>query len=229
MKMKINVRAIDTALVTNVCRYNAVAARPVVCMGSSGWSAASQPDVDVRREASKPASSPVSNVMPKKAMKKKNEKILEASEAKKAMELEVKALLAEDNGWHLNNPDVPDNMICIESEEQLKDIVMNSSAKSAVVVDFFSPGCNACKAMWPKLKKTAAQNSEITFAKVDASNEALRNIVEGLKVTKLPWFLIFEGSTGNLMASFTANLSTFDVLRAEISSMKKCTDKNCNR
>ena len=61
---------------------------------------------------------------------------------------------------------------------------------------------------------------------MNTADEGLMKIAEGLKVQKLPWFLLF--SSGEMVASLTANISTFDVLRAEIASLKECTDPECN-
>ena len=132
-----------------------------------------------------------------------------------------KKLLEKENAWYTD--EAPPNVVNVESEKHLKSLVMS---EKDVVVDFFSPGCLGCKAMWPKVKKLAHQNPEIIFAKVNTMDEGLMKIADGLKVQKLPWFLLF--SCGEMVASLTANLSTFDVLRAEIASLKECTEPECN-
>lgn len=152
----------------------------------------------------------------------------EVTDERHRLEMEVKMLLKEDDSWCVNDRDVPKNIIHVTSPKHLKSLIMNpEELRIGVVVDFFAPSCNACKSMWPKLKQLASQNQEIVFAKVDTSKKELSAMAEGLNVPKLPWFLIFQGSAGDLRSSFTANLTTLDVLRAEISSLKECTDPHC--
>jgi len=146
---------------------------------------------------------------------------LRSHESRQAIEQEVQKLLEKENAWYTD--EAPPNVVNVESEKHLKSLVMS---EKDVVVDFFSPGCLGCKAMWPKVKKLAHQNPEIIFAKVNTMDEGLMKIADGLKVQKLPWFLLF--SCGEMVASLTANLSTFDVLRAEIASLKECTEPECN-
>lgn len=146
---------------------------------------------------------------------------LRSRESRQAIEREVQKLLEKENAWYTG--EAPANVVHVKSEKHLKSLVMS---EKDVVIDFFSPGCLGCKAMWPKVKKLAHQNPEIIFAKVNTADEGLMKIAEGLKVQKLPWFLLF--SSGEMVASLTANISTFDVLRAEIASLKECTDPECN-
>lgn len=146
---------------------------------------------------------------------------LRSRESRQAIEREVQKLLEKENAWYTG--EAPANVVHVKSEKHLKSLVMS---EKDVVIDFFSPGCLGCKSMWPKIKKLAHQNPEIIFAKVNTADEGLMKIAEGLKVQKLPWFLLF--SSGDMVASLTANISTFDVLRAEIASLKECTDPECN-
>eukprot|EP00890_Picochlorum_soloecismus_P000592 jgi/Picsp_1/1533/NSC_05011-R1_thioredoxin-like 1-2 len=146
---------------------------------------------------------------------------LRSHESRQAIENEVQKLLEKENAWYRS--EAPPNVVHVKSEKHLKSLVMS---ERDIVIDFFSPGCLGCKAMWPKVKKLARQNPEIIFAKVNTTDEGLMQIAEGLKVQKLPWFLLF--SSGEMVASLTANLSTFDVLRAEIASLKECAEPECN-
>lgn len=137
----------------------------------------------------------------------------------------MKQLLEQDNGWH-SEPSL-ENMIQITSPKQFKKVVLGLSEDSIVLADFFSPQCHACKTMWPKLKQIAESNPDVTFAMINTALRPMLEMAEGFKVSKLPWFMIFEGGTGSQLASFTANISTISTLRAELAAAKACTDPMC--
>lgn len=63
-------------------------------------------------------------------------------------------------------------------------------------------------------------------AQVNTDEPALRDLAEGLGVTKLPYFQLWRDV--DLVAQFTANISTVQVLRAEIATHKACTDPGCD-
>lgn len=137
----------------------------------------------------------------------------------------MKQLLEQDDGWHCES--LPENMIQISTPKQFKSVVLGLSQDSIVLADFFSPQCHACRSMWPKLKQIAESNPDVTFALINTGSKPMLEMAEGFKVSKLPWFIIFEGSTGKQLASFTANLSTISTLRAELAAAKACTDPMC--
>lgn len=61
----------------------------------------------------------------------------------------------------------PENMHLVQNGEQLVAAISEASAADrAVVVDFFSPSCNGCRTLYPKLKQIAQNNPELTFIKV---------------------------------------------------------------
>jgi thiol-disulfide isomerase/thioredoxin len=59
---------------------------------------------------------------------------------------------------------------------------------------------------------------------VDLSQE-MRELGQGLGVSHLPWFHIWRG--GQLVASFSANVTTVATLRAEIAAHKACEHPAC--
>lgn len=150
------------------------------------------------------------------------------TEARRQLELEVQALLRKEkekeSKW-IRQGDIPENVVFVESKEHLKTLVMQN-VHAAVVVDFFSAECHACKSMWPKIKQLAEQNESVLFAKINTSEPEMAEIADGLNVSKLPWFLIFQGE-GDMVASFTANLKTFNVLRTEVSLAKERAEESC--
>lgn len=150
------------------------------------------------------------------------------TEARRQLELEVQALLEKEkekeSKW-IRQGDIPHNIVFVESKEHLKRLVMQD-VHAAVVVNFFSAECHACKSMWPKIKQLAEQNDTVLFAKINTSEPGMADIADGLSVSKLPWFLIFQGE-GDMVASFTANLKTFNVLRTEVSLAKERAEASC--
>ena len=88
--------------------------------------------------------------------------------------------------------------------------------------------------MESKINALAEQNDDILFAKVNTADEGMAEVAAGLGVPSLPYFLLYSraGEDSNeekeLVSSFTANLSTIDVLRAEISSVKVCLGPGCD-
>jgi thiol-disulfide isomerase/thioredoxin len=149
--------------------------------------------------------------------------------ARQQLELEVQMLLEEQRqeaaNW-LKDELLPENIVVVESKRHLKELIC-SEDYAACIVNFTSPECHACTSLWPKLVQLAEQNPSIMFAKVNTALPEMVDIAEGLSVPKLPWFLIFQGGVSNMVASFTANVTTLNVLRAEISRVKECMDAGC--
>lgn len=56
-------------------------------------------------------------------------------------------------------------------------------------------------------------------------NAELAELGQGMGVTHLPWFHLFRG--GDLVASFSANVTTAEKLKAEIATHKACTVAGC--
>jgi thiol:disulfide interchange protein len=139
---------------------------------------------------------------------------------------EMQRLLRQDDSWH-KDQDAPANIMVATSPQHIKSVLEAADPNSIVVLDFFAPHCRACRGMWGAKKKLAATNPDIIFMKVDATNSQLVPMVKALGVTRMPWFIIMRGGTGDQLASFTANLDTFNVFRAEVAAAKTCTDPQC--
>lgn len=135
----------------------------------------------------------------------------------------MRRLLAKDDSWY-QGP-APSNVVHVTSSEHFRQVIQR--ADSIVMVDFFAPNCYACRSMWPKMKQIASSNPDVTFAMVNTSVEQLGSLANNLGVAKLPWFIIFDGGSGEQRASFTANLGTINVIRAEIAAAKECTAPQC--
>lgn len=95
-----------------------------------------------------------------------------------------------------------------------------------VVVDFFAPWCIGCKTLYPKLRQIAERNQDVSFIKVNCEVEELRQFAADCGIDKLPFFHLYR--SGELVARFSANISTVSVIRAEIASHKECTGPGCS-
>ena len=60
---------------------------------------------------------------------------------------------------------------------------------------------------------------------VNTEGEEMRDLAANLGVAKLPFFQIWRDA--DIVAAFTANISTVAVLRAEIARSKECTEPGC--
>ena len=155
----------------------------------------------------------------------KKSNVLPVSSARRALEEEVQRLLEQEKSRYGSKS--VENLQLVTSKDHLKSLVF-SKEHVATLVAFGSTGCHACRSMESKLVGLAEQNPDIMFAKVNTASPGMAEIAEGLGVPKLPYFLMYNGTERELVASFTANLSTIDVLRAEISNVKECSGPGCD-
>jgi thioredoxin-like negative regulator of GroEL len=144
------------------------------------------------------------------------------------MQMEVLQRLEQENNWWRQGP-MPDNMVVAKNPKQFKSLIVGASPETVIVSYFFSPTCNACRTLYPKLKKIAFKSKDVLFVKCNTGEKEIASLAEGLKISKIPWFVIFSGGpNAGQLASFTANLATVDSLRAEISGAKDCTAPECD-
>ncbi len=159
--------------------------------------------------------------------------VLPVSPARQAMEAEVQRMLEHDKAMYTCSGTATANYEVVESKEHLESLV-GSPAYGATLVMFGSPGCRACRSIDSKLESLAEQNPDVLFAKVNTSEEGMSVVAAGLGVPSLPYFILYsrrgEGPNEDkeLVSSFTANLSSIDVLRAEISGVKECIENGCS-
>jgi thioredoxin-like negative regulator of GroEL len=142
--------------------------------------------------------------------------------------MEVRRALESEDGWWRQGGDTPANMVVSTSPKHFKSLIMGAPKDTIIVSYFFSPTCNACRTLYPKLLQIAKNNKEVLFVKCNTAEKKIASLADGLKVSKIPWFVIFSGGPeAGQLASFTANLATVDSLRAEISGAKDCTAPEC--
>ena len=145
-----------------------------------------------------------------------------SSAARRALEEEVQRLLQAENASYTASTSSTSNYRLVESKEHLKSLIVEAPV---TLVAFGSGGCRSCRSVEPKIVGLARDNPDILFAKVNTGDEGMAALAEGLGVPSLPYFLLYKGS--ELVANFTANLRTIDVLRAEISNVKECMEPGC--
>lgn len=65
-------------------------------------------------------------------------------------------------------------MVFAVSNEMFDDIVQQGkNAGQLVVVKFFAPWCQACKALYPKFIQIAEHNPDVTFVKVCGAQSSI--------------------------------------------------------
>ncbi|CAL5430222.1 unnamed protein product [Camellia sinensis] len=75
--------------------------------------------------------------------------------------------------------------------------------------------CASCRALFPKLCKTAAEHPEILFLKVNFDEN--KPICKNLNVKVLPYFHFYRGADGQL-DSFSCSLAKFKKIKDAIES-----------
>ena len=78
----------------------------------------------------------------------------------------------------------------------------------AVLVDFYTDGCNPCRLMMPVLEELAKEQSTLKIVKVDAA--ANFEVAATFRVQAVPTFLLFQG--GEVRAQFTGARSKRDLI-----------------
>ncbi|KAK3242040.1 hypothetical protein CYMTET_48247 [Cymbomonas tetramitiformis] len=113
--------------------------------------------------------------------------------------------------WWQKDHDV-ENLVEVTSTEEFLNILSDSGDK-LVIVDFFASWCGACRALYPKIVKTAQIEKDIVFVKVNFDEN--KQMCKSLGVKVLPFFHFYRGSEGRL-AAFSASVSKIQRLRDNI-------------
>ncbi|PRW56015.1 Thioredoxin-like 1- chloroplastic [Chlorella sorokiniana] len=151
---------------------------------------------------------------------------LDGRSRKLELQAEARAALEADNSWWKDAADAPANLVSAASKAEYKATILNAAPNQLVVVDYLKASCGACRRLYPKLQQIAVQNPDALFVKVNVDlSQEMRELGQGLGVSHLPWFHIWRG--GQLVASFSANVTTVATLRAEIAAHKACEHPAC--
>ncbi|KAK6147878.1 hypothetical protein DH2020_018790 [Rehmannia glutinosa] len=95
------------------------------------------------------------------------------------------------------------NMIDIHSTQEFLNALSQAGDK-LVIVEFYGTWCASCRALFPKLCRTAAEHPEILFLKVNFDEN--KPMCKTLNVKVLPYFHFYRGADGQL-ESFSCSLA----------------------
>ncbi|KAK8921825.1 hypothetical protein KSP39_PZI020030 [Platanthera zijinensis] len=105
-------------------------------------------------------------------------------------------------------------MIDIHSTKEFLEALSQSGDK-LVVVEFYGTWCGSCRALFPKLCKTAEEHPDILFLKVDFDKN--KPMCRRLNVRVLPFFHFYRGAEGRL-ESFSCSLAKFQRIKDAIAT-----------
>lgn len=101
------------------------------------------------------------------------------------------------------------NMIEVHSAQELIDSLLTAGDK-LVVLDFYAPGCGACRSVHPKICQFAEKNPDVKFVKVNY--EENKSMCYSLRIHVLPFFQLYKGAEGRL-CSFSCTNATIKKFR----------------
>ncbi|CAA6660926.1 unnamed protein product [Spirodela intermedia] len=124
----------------------------------------------------------------------------------------VRAVVAqtdEPQWWEKN---AGPNMIDVHSTEEFISALSNAGDQ-LVIVEFYGTWCGSCRALFPKLCRTAVENPDIVFIKVNFDEN--KPMCKRLNVRVLPYFHFYRGADGQL-ESFSCSLAKFQKIKDAI-------------
>jgi len=108
--------------------------------------------------------------------------------------------------------DAGPNMIDIHSTVEFLDALRDAGDR-LVVVEFYGTWCGSCRALFPRLCRTALENPDILFLKVNFDEN--KPMCKRLNVKVLPFFHLYRGADG-LLEAFSCSLAKFQKLKDAI-------------
>ncbi|CAH9066149.1 unnamed protein product [Cuscuta europaea] len=113
------------------------------------------------------------------------------------------------------------NMIDIHSTKEFLD-ALNQAGDRLVIVEFYGTWCASCRALFPKLRKTAREHYDIVFLQVNFDEN--KPMCESLDVKFLPYFHFYRGADGQL-DSFSCSLAKFQKIKdaIELHNTARCS------
>ncbi|RLN29022.1 hypothetical protein C2845_PM05G26430 [Panicum miliaceum] len=116
----------------------------------------------------------------------------------------------EQPKWWENN--AAPNMIDIHSTVEFLDALRDAGDR-LVIVEFYGTWCGSCRALFPRLCRTALENPDILFLKVNFDEN--KPMCKRLNVKVLPSFHFYRGADG-LLEAFSCSLAKFQKLKDAI-------------
>ncbi|KAL5203005.1 hypothetical protein ABZP36_013957 [Zizania latifolia] len=104
------------------------------------------------------------------------------------------------------------NMIDIHSTQEFLD-ALKDAGERLVIVEFYGTWCGSCRALFPRLCRTAMENPDILVLKVNFDEN--KPMCKRLNVKVLPYFHFYRGADGQLEA-FSCSLAKFQKLKDAI-------------
>ncbi|XP_021279550.1 thioredoxin-like 2, chloroplastic [Herrania umbratica] len=113
------------------------------------------------------------------------------------------------------------NMIDIHSTQEFLN-ALSQAGDRLVIVEFYGTWCASCRALFPKLCKTAEEHPEIIFLKVNFDEN--KPMCKSLNVKVLPYFHFYRGADGQL-ESFSCSLAKFQKIKdaIELHNTARCS------
>ncbi|ONH97799.1 hypothetical protein PRUPE_7G211300 [Prunus persica] len=132
---------------------------------------------------------------------------------KQLVHLKVQATVAEKDRdqpkwWERSVP----NMVDIHSTQEFLS-ALGQAGDRLVIVEFYGTWCASCRALFPKLCRTAEDHPEILFLKVNFDEN--KPMCKSMNVKVLPYFHFYRGAEGQL-ESFSCSLAKFQKLKDAI-------------
>ncbi|ERN19842.1 thioredoxin-like 2, chloroplastic [Amborella trichopoda] len=124
----------------------------------------------------------------------------------------VRALVSEKEGPKWWEKTAGPNMIDIHSTKEFLD-ALSDAGERLVIVEFYGTWCGSCRALFPKLCKTAEEHPDILFLKVNFDEN--KPMCKSLNVKVLPYFHFYRGADGQLEA-FSCSLAKFQRIKDAI-------------
>lgn len=113
------------------------------------------------------------------------------------------------------------NMVDIHSTQEFLK-ALSEAGDRLVIVEFYGTWCASCRALFPKLCRTAQEHSDILFLKVNFDEN--KPMCKSLNVKVLPYFHFYRGADGQL-ESFSCSLAKFQKIKdaIELHNTARCS------
>ncbi|KDP33824.1 hypothetical protein JCGZ_07395 [Jatropha curcas] len=133
---------------------------------------------------------------------------------KQLLSFKVHATVAETDQPKWWEKNAGPNMIDIHSTQEFLS-ALSQSGDRLVIVEFYGTWCASCRALFPKLCRTAEENPDILFLKVNFDEN--KPMCKSLNVKVLPYFHFYRGAHGQL-ESFSCSLAKFQKIKDAIAT-----------
>ncbi|XWS26705.1 hypothetical protein CRYUN_Cryun26dG0053300 [Craigia yunnanensis] len=131
---------------------------------------------------------------------------------KQLVSFKVHATITETNQPKWWEKNAGPNMTDIHSTQEFFS-ALSEAGDRLVIVEFYGTWCASCRALFPKLCRTAQEHPEILFLKVNFDEN--KPMCKSLNVKVLPYFHFYRGAHGQL-ESFSCSLAKFQKIKDAI-------------